>query len=154
VSLGVYRQAEDVPLRTLVDAGATVALGADDPLLFGSRLADQYRSARDVHGFDDEALAELARGSIRASRAGDATRARLLAGVDAWLATPADAPSPGPADLRASGPADSPVSGPADLRASGPADSAASGQGNGAPSRPADGAVSGQGASATQARAR
>ncbi len=83
VSLGVYRQASDVPLRALVDAGATVALGADDPLLFGSRLADQYRSAREVHGFDDDALAELARGSIRASRAGDATRDRLLAGVDA-----------------------------------------------------------------------
>ncbi|MFS0701097.1 adenosine deaminase [Cellulomonas sp. 179-A 4D5 NHS] len=91
VSLGVYRQASDVPLRTLVDAGATVALGADDPLLFGSRLAEQYRTARDVHGFDDEALAELARGSIRASRAGTATRDRLLAGVDAWLAAPDEA---------------------------------------------------------------
>lgn len=88
VSLGVYRQASDVPLRALVDAGATVALGADDPLLFGSRLAEQYRTARDVHGFDDAALAELARGSIRASRASTATRDRLLAGVDAWLAVP------------------------------------------------------------------
>lgn len=91
VSLGVYRQASDVPLRALVDAGATVALGADDPLLFGSRLAEQYRTARDVHGFDDGALAELARGSIRASRAGTATRDRLLAGVDAWLAAPDEA---------------------------------------------------------------
>ncbi|WP_258726066.1 adenosine deaminase [Cellulomonas sp. NS3] len=91
VSLGVYRQASDVPLRAIVDAGATVALGADDPLLFGSRLAEQYRTARDVHGFDDAALAELARGSIRASRASTATRDRLLAGVDAWLAGPAAA---------------------------------------------------------------
>lgn len=92
VSLGVYRQPSDVPLRALVDAGATVALGADDPLLFGSRLAAQYQTARDVHGFDDAALAELARGSIRASRAGAATRDRLLAGVDAWLAAPDPAP--------------------------------------------------------------
>ncbi|MGW6129464.1 adenosine deaminase [Cellulomonas sp. NPDC055163] len=90
VSLGVYRQASDVPLRALVDAGATVALGADDPLLFGSRLAEQYRTARDVHGFDDADLADLARGSIRASRAGTATRERLLAGVDAWLASSAE----------------------------------------------------------------
>jgi adenosine deaminase len=89
VSLGVYRQDADVPLRRLVDAGATVALGADDPLLFGSRLVAQYESARHAHGFDDAALADLARGSIRASRASDATKARLLAGVDAWLA---DAP--------------------------------------------------------------
>jgi adenosine deaminase len=75
-----------------VDAGATVALGADDPLLFGSRLVDQYTAAREVHGFTDPELADLARSSIRASRASDGTKARLLAGVDAWLAAePADA---------------------------------------------------------------
>src|SRR6185369_7938618 len=33
VALGVYRAAADVPLRQLVEAGAQVALGADDPLL-------------------------------------------------------------------------------------------------------------------------
>jgi adenosine deaminase len=88
VSLGVYRHASDVPLRTLVEAGATVALGADDPLLFGSRLVAQYEIAREVHGFSDAELAELARGSVRASRASDETRARLIAGVDAWLAAP------------------------------------------------------------------
>lgn len=90
VSLGVYADPAAVPLRTLVDAGAQLALGADDPLLFGSRLVDQYTTARAVHGFDDAALADLARSSIRASRASDSTRSRLLAGVDTWLATPAD----------------------------------------------------------------
>ena len=44
VSLGVYRSAEEVPLRQLYDAGARIALGADDPLLFGSRLAEQYET--------------------------------------------------------------------------------------------------------------
>lgn len=88
VSLGVYPAVEDVPLRRLVDAGATVALGADDPLIFGPRLLEQYRLAREVHGFDDAALAELARGSIRASRASESSRARMLAAVDAWLAAP------------------------------------------------------------------
>ncbi|WP_182112058.1 MULTISPECIES: adenosine deaminase [unclassified Actinotalea] len=88
VSLGVFAEDHQVPLRTLTDAGATLALGADDPLLFGSRLVDQYEVARTVHGFDDAALAELARGSVRASRAGETTRARLLAGIDAWLAVP------------------------------------------------------------------
>lgn len=89
VSLGVFAEASHVPLRALLTAGATVALGADDPLLFRSRLVAQYEVARTVHGLDDEALATLARGSIRASRASDATKQRLLAGVDAWLATPA-----------------------------------------------------------------
>lgn len=88
VSLGVYPETAAVPLRALVDAGATVALGADDPLLFASRLLDQYESARRVHGFDDAALADLARASIRASRASVRTKTRLLAGVDAWLAAP------------------------------------------------------------------
>jgi adenosine deaminase len=86
VSLGVYGSAEGVPLRVLVEAGATVALGADDPLLFHSRLVDQYVIARDAHGFSDAELAELARASVRASRAADDVRARLLAGVDDWLA--------------------------------------------------------------------
>ncbi|NCT89715.1 adenosine deaminase [Cellulomonas sp. APG4] len=89
VSLGVFREHAHVPLARLLDAGATVALGADDPLLFGSRLGAQYRTAREVHGLDDHALAELARGSVRASRATPGTRARLLAGIDAWLETPA-----------------------------------------------------------------
>jgi adenosine deaminase len=90
VGLGVYPDIAAVPLRTLVDAGATVALGADDPLLFGSRLVDQYEAARTVHGFDDAALAGLARSSILASRASATSKVTMLAGVDAWLMAPED----------------------------------------------------------------
>ncbi len=86
VALGVYDKVDEVPLRTLVDAGARVALGADDPLLFGSRLVDQYEIARTVHGFTDAELAELARRSVEASLAPSDVRARLLAGIDSWLA--------------------------------------------------------------------
>lgn len=85
VSLGVYPSLADVPLRSLVDAGARIALGADDPLLFGSRLLDQYETARSVHGFDDTAIATLARGSIEGSAAPDHVRKKLLADIDAWL---------------------------------------------------------------------
>jgi adenosine deaminase len=88
VALGVYGDALDVPLRELLAAGARVALGADDPLLFGSRLADQYRAARYVHGLDDDQLAQLARFSIEGSRAPDDVKAALLADVDAWLTAP------------------------------------------------------------------
>lgn len=87
VSLGVYRENRQVPLSTLREAGVPVALGADDPLLFGSRLAAQYEAARHVHRLDDEALADLARDSIRASLAPESRRRRWLAEVDAWLAT-------------------------------------------------------------------
>jgi adenosine deaminase len=88
VALGVYPTAAEVPLRKLLAAGATVALGADDPLLFGPRLADQYRIAREDHAFTDEELAELARGSVRASLAPPETKARLLTGIDDWTTAP------------------------------------------------------------------
>src|SRR5262245_8011131 len=58
VALGVYPGLEAVPLRKLFDAGVRIALGADDPLLFGTRLLDQYEAARDAHGFTDDELAE------------------------------------------------------------------------------------------------
>ncbi|MCB5907951.1 adenosine deaminase [Streptomyces pinistramenti] len=86
VALGVYEKQEDVPLRTLFDAGVPMALSADDPLLFGSRLAAQYEIARGAHGFTDAELAELARQSVRGSRAPQADQERLLAGIDGWLA--------------------------------------------------------------------
>ena len=90
VHLGVYETVADVPLRTLVDAGATVALGADDPLLFFSRLTDQYELARNVHGFTDTELAALASSSITASFASPTDKATWLAEVDMWLAAEPD----------------------------------------------------------------
>ncbi|UDY23953.1 adenosine deaminase [Nocardioides sp. Kera G14] len=86
VSLGVYSSLAEVPVPTLMAAGATIALGADDPLLFGSRLLGQYAAVRAAHDLTDQQLAELARGSIRASAAPDSLRAALLAEVDEWLA--------------------------------------------------------------------
>jgi len=87
VSLGVYASLEEVPVLQLLDAGVPVSLGADDPLLFGSRLAGQYAVVRAAHGLDDAGLAELARMSVRGSRAPDTVKTRLLAGIDAWFAT-------------------------------------------------------------------
>jgi adenosine deaminase len=96
VALGVAATAADVPLRPLLDAGIRVALGADDPLLFGQRLTAQYQLARQAHGLSDGELAELARMSVRGSAAPAQIRARQLAGIDAWLASP-NPTQPGPA---------------------------------------------------------
>ena len=87
VQLGVFTHDHHVPLRRLVEAGARVALGADDPLLFGSRLTAQYEAARTVHGFSDAELADLARSSVHASFATEGTRRALLAGITTWIAT-------------------------------------------------------------------
>jgi adenosine deaminase len=86
VALGVYGTAAEVPLRRIVEAGIPVALGADDPLLFGNRLAAQYAAAREL-GFDDAELAALARGSLQGSRAPERVRDAALADLDTWLAT-------------------------------------------------------------------
>ena len=85
VALGVYGAAVDVPLRQLIEAGARIALGADDPLLFGSRLSAQYDIARTSHGLSDVELAELARGSVIGSRAPEAVRKMILTDIDKWL---------------------------------------------------------------------
>ncbi|MFI8853213.1 adenosine deaminase [Streptomyces sp. 891-h] len=86
VALGVYDKVEDVPVRALWDAGVPMALGADDPLLFGSRLAAQYELVRRRHGFSDAELAELARQSVRGASMPPDVRDAVLADIDAWLA--------------------------------------------------------------------
>jgi adenosine deaminase len=96
ISLGVAASAEDVPVRRLFEAGVPMALGADDPLLFGSRLARQYELAREVYGFSDAELAELARQSIRGSAAPSDTQKRLLEGIDTWLTADAHGSSQSP----------------------------------------------------------
>jgi len=88
VALGVATTPADVPLIELLDAGVPVALGADDPLLFGSRLTAQYELARNVFGLSDESLASLARTSVRASVAPPEVKAGLFEAIDAWLAAP------------------------------------------------------------------
>lgn len=86
VSLGVYSALAEVPVPTLIAAGATIALGADDPLLFGSRLLGQYAAVRAAHDLDDVDLAGLAAGSVRASSAPDWLKAELITEIDQWLA--------------------------------------------------------------------
>ena len=87
VALGVYTDLSSVPLPDLMAAGAEIALGADDPLLFGSRLASQYATMRAAHELTDAQLADLARSSILASRAADEDKSTWLGQVDEWLGT-------------------------------------------------------------------
>jgi adenosine deaminase len=96
VALGIYSDLTSVPLPDLLAAGATVALGADDPLLFGSRLAAQYATMRAAHELTDHTLAELAAMSIRASCAPDDTKKALLADVARWLTAAPDSATMAP----------------------------------------------------------
>ncbi|MBC9227377.1 adenosine deaminase [Aeromicrobium sp. 636] len=86
VALGVYGTIDEVPVRDLMASGVQIALGADDPLLFGTRLAGQYALLRAAQNFSDQELADLAQRSLRASMAPEDLRTRALQGVEAWLA--------------------------------------------------------------------
>ena len=71
-----------------IEAGARVALSADDPLLFHSRVVAQYEAARDVFGLSDLQLADLARQSVDASLASEASKRVWKTEIDQWLAAP------------------------------------------------------------------
>jgi len=83
--LGVLASLTQVPITVFQQAGVAVALGADDPLIFGTRLIGQYEILRDVHGLTDRALADLASQSVRASTAPAEVTKRLLADIDTWI---------------------------------------------------------------------
>ncbi len=87
--LGVVPSLDVHPLPALLDAGVPCSLNADDPLLFGPNVLEEYELARRQFGFDDERLAAIARASIVHSGAPDDVKQSALAGIDAWLASPA-----------------------------------------------------------------
>src|ERR1700728_1171133 len=64
---GCCLRLEDHPLRRYFDSGLMVTLNSDDPALFHSDLADEYRDAQKNFAFTDEHLRELASNSIEAS---------------------------------------------------------------------------------------
>jgi adenosine deaminase len=81
IALHVLPSVEACPWRVLREAGVPVAIGADDPLLFGAGLLDNYAAL----GASDAELADLAGCSIRASAAPSEVKAQLLDGVATWL---------------------------------------------------------------------
>jgi adenosine deaminase len=84
VALGVASGLGAVPLRALEAAGVPVVLAADDPLLFGASLLEQYAVARDHHGYRRADLARLARASVTHSLMPPDLAAPMLADIDTW----------------------------------------------------------------------
>jgi adenosine deaminase len=81
---------EHHPLPTLVGAGVNCSINADDPLLFGSGLRDEYELCRTMFGLSDQELATIARTSIEKSGAPPAIKASGFSGVDTWLGAGVD----------------------------------------------------------------
>ena len=84
--LGVVPSIEAHPLPVLIDAGVRCSLNADDPLLFGPGILEEYQLCRDRLGLDDVRLASIARWSLEASGAPRELVAEAVGAVEAWLA--------------------------------------------------------------------
>ena len=89
IMLSVFPSLAEHPLPRLLDAGVRCSLNADDPLLFGPGILDEYELARRDLGLSDEQIATMARSSFECSGAPASVKADGLAGIDAWLAQPA-----------------------------------------------------------------
>jgi adenosine deaminase len=84
--LGVVPEGEPHPLPRLLHAGVRCSLNADDPLLFGVGILDEYVRAREQMLLDDNDLATLARSSLEASAAPSSIVEAGLLSIDDWLA--------------------------------------------------------------------
>jgi adenosine deaminase len=87
VALGVVESLSAHPLPKLLHAGVRCTLNADDPLLFGSGLLDEYTAARTTLALGDDRLAAIARTSIESSGAPRTLKDKAIALVADWLDT-------------------------------------------------------------------
>ncbi|MEU5960785.1 adenosine deaminase [Micromonospora parva] len=78
---------DEHPLPRLVEAGLLVTINSDDPPMFGTTLNDEYAVAARLLGIGAEGLAGLARNAVTASFLDTSGKQRILAEIDAYLAT-------------------------------------------------------------------
>ena len=78
VVTGCCVRLEEHPVRKLFDAGVRIVLNTDDPDMFHTTLVNEYRIARDVFGFTDGELRQLAKNSFRASFLPEDSKRELL----------------------------------------------------------------------------
>jgi adenosine deaminase/aminodeoxyfutalosine deaminase len=60
VCTGAVASLEEHPVRRLYDAGVPITLNTDDPAMFGTTLTREFELAREVFGFGEAELGEIA----------------------------------------------------------------------------------------------
>lgn len=86
VLLDVVEDLASHPLPRLLEAGVRCSINADDPLIFGPDILDEYELCRTSLGLSDEQLAACAWTSIEVTQAPDAVKTAARTAIDAWLA--------------------------------------------------------------------
>ena len=94
VALGVVTSLSAHPFPLLLEAGVRCTLNADDPLLFGPGLLEEYETARTAFALTDPQLAAIARTSIESSGAPPTEAQTAVTLIDDWLDAPAQATTP------------------------------------------------------------
>lgn len=74
------------PLDRMLAAGLKVTVNSDDPAYFGGYVADNYRAVTQARGLSRADLAQLARNSFTGSFLPEATVARHLVAINAFVA--------------------------------------------------------------------
>jgi adenosine deaminase len=85
VLLDVVDSLDAHPLPRLLEAGVRCSINADDPLIFGPDILDEYELCRTGLGLSDEQLAACAWTSIEVTQAPRAVKAAARIAIDAWL---------------------------------------------------------------------
>jgi adenosine deaminase len=67
ICLNVFPRMEDHPLPRLMAEGLYVTLNSDDPPMFNTTLTQEYQTAAEVFGFDEDTLRGLVRNAARAA---------------------------------------------------------------------------------------
>src|SRR5690606_19063937 len=73
------------PLPALVEAGVAGSINSDDPPMFGTTLNQEYAVAAELLDLDHAGVADPARPAVDASFLPAPDKARLRAGIDAYL---------------------------------------------------------------------
>ncbi|MFG1946668.1 adenosine deaminase [Nonomuraea sp. NPDC048826] len=86
VCTGQVARIEDHPLPRMLEEGLFVTLNSDDPPMFATTLAGEYRVAARALGLGRAELAQLARNAVTASYLAQERKQALLAEIDALVA--------------------------------------------------------------------
>ena len=86
VLFGMVPSYRKQPLPRMLDAGVSVTLDADDEYWFGSNIDREFELAREVFGLSlTKCWRRLRRAGTERNGASNATRQRMISGIDRWL---------------------------------------------------------------------